>query len=126
MKKNIIESRLDGIEELLKMLLINSVIDKNDIEETQKNILKDLEEPLQKLKITNLRFNYIEGKYYLFAETDENLSLKAVKANYEKARAILTDNKLVLVFDKMHSKRKEAFNEAKISYWVNNGEARFY
>lgn len=126
LKKETIESRLDNIEEILKMLLVNSVLGSSNIEKIQENILGQFRDVLSGLGIYNVRMNYIENKYFLFAEIDEAETLKDVKKHYEQACEVLDDVKLVLVFDKLHAKRKKAFDDAGISYYIQDGEIRIY
>lgn len=126
LKKETVEARLDNIEEILKMLLVNSVLGSSDVEKIQENILCQIRDVLLGFGIYNIRMNYIEKKYYIFAEISEDKSLKDIKKIYIQARELLGDIKLVLVFDKVHPKRKKSFEEAKISYYVKNGEIRIY
>lgn len=126
MKKNIIETRLDNIEEILKMLLINSVLENDGIDKIQESILNGISDSLASFGMKNFRLNYIENKYYLFAEINESESLKNIKRYYEQACSILDDIKLVLVFEKLHFKRKKAFEESKVSFYIKNGEMRIF
>lgn len=59
MKKENIESRLDNIEEILKMLLVNSVLESNEIDKIKESILNSLRDKMVNLGIGNLRLNYI-------------------------------------------------------------------
>ncbi len=126
LKKENVESRLDNIEGLLKMLLVNNVLRSSEIDKIQENILNSIRDRLNMFGMENLRLNYIEDKYYVFAEIDENETLKNIKNNYLKASDSLDDIKLVLVFEKLHPKRKKAFEEVKISFYVKSGEMRIY
>ena len=54
---------LDNIEEILKMLLVNSVLGSSDVEKIQENILCQFRDALSGLGIYNVRMNYIENKY---------------------------------------------------------------
>ena len=82
MKKENIESRLDNIEEILKMLLVNSVLESNEIDKIKESILNSLRDKMVNLGIGNLRLNYIEDKYYVFAEINENETLKNIRNKY--------------------------------------------
>jgi hypothetical protein len=126
LKKETVETRLDNIEEILKMLLINSVLGSSDVDKIQENILCGFRDSLTTFGMKNLRMNYIEKRYYLFAEIDANETLKNVKNNYMQACKLLDDIKLVLVFEKLHAKRKKAFEESGISYYIKNGEMRIF
>lgn len=126
MKKENVETRLDNIEEILKMLLVNSVLGSSEIDKIQENILNDVRDGLLTFGMENLRLNYIENKYYIFAEIDEDETLKKIKNNYARACNFLEDLKIVLVFDKLHVKRKKAFEESKISFYVKSGEMRIF
>ena len=126
MKKENIESRLDNIEEILKMLLVNSVLESNEINKIKESILNSLRDKMVNLGIGNLRLNYIEDKYYVFAEINENETLKNIRNKYLLACDLVGDLKVVLVFEKLHSKRKKAFEESKISFYVRNGEMRIF
>jgi hypothetical protein len=126
LKNENIESRLENIEEILKMLLVNSVLGSGEIDKIQENILNSIRDRLIMFGMENLRLNYIEDKYYIFAEIDENETLKNIKNNYLQACDFLDDIKLVLVFEKLHAKRKKAFEEAKISFYVKSDEMRIF
>jgi hypothetical protein len=126
LKKETIETRLDNIEEVLKMLLVNSVLGSSDIEKIQENILCQCRNTLSGLGIYNVRMNYIENKYYIFAEIDANETLKNIKNCYAQACELLDDIKLVFVFEKLHAKRKKALEDAGVSYYLQNGEMRIF
>ena len=126
LKKENLESRLDNIEEILKMLLVNSVLGSSEINKIQENILNGVRDILFAFGMENLRLNYIEDKYYIFAEIDENETLKNIKSNYSQACDFLDNVKLVLAFEKLHVKRKRAFEEAKISFYIKSGEMRIF
>ena len=124
--KESIETRLDNIEEILKMLLANSVLGSVDTDKIQENILSGIRDSLSAFGMENLRLNYIEGKYYIFAETSEDDTLKKIKKNYAQACDFLDDIKLVLVFEKIHAKRKQAFEDSKVSFYIKSGEMRIF
>lgn len=126
MGKESIETRLDNIEEILKMLLANSVLGSVDTDKIQENILSGIRDSLSAFGMENLRLNYIEGKYYIFAETSEDDTLKKIKKNYAQACDFLDDIKLVLVFEKIHAKRKQAFEDSKVSFYIKSGEMRIF
>ncbi len=126
LKNENIESRLENIEEILKMLLVNSVLGSSEIDKIQENILNSIRDRLIMFGMENLRLNYIEDKYYIFAEIDENETLKNIKNNYLQACDFLDDIKLVLVFEKLRAKRKKAFEEAKISFYIKSDEMRIF
>lgn len=65
MKNENIESRLENIEEILKMLLVNSVLGSGEIDKIQENILNSIRDRLIMFGMENLRLNYIEDKYYI-------------------------------------------------------------
>lgn len=50
--------------------------------------------------------NIEEIKYYLFAEIDASKTLKNIKYCYAQACELLDSIKVVLVFEKLHAKRK--------------------
>ena len=60
LKKENLESRLDNIEEILKMLLVNSVLGSSEINKIQENILNGVRDILFAFGMENLRLNYIE------------------------------------------------------------------
>ena len=126
LKKETVETRLDNIEEILKMLLVNSVLGSSDVEKIQENILCQFRDALSGLGINNIRTNYIENKYYIFAEIDANETLKNIKNCYAQACELLGDIKLVFVFEKLHSKRKKALEDAGVSYYLHSGEMRIF
>ena len=126
MKKEDVETRLDNIEEILKMLLINSVLGSSGVEKIKENALNEYRDRLSIFGMKNLRVNYIEEKYYLFVEIDTDETLKSIKSNYVQACTLLDKMKLVLVFDKLHAKRKKAFDESGISYYIKSGEMKIF
>jgi len=126
MKKEDIEKRLENIEEILRLLLINSVLGSNETDGIQEKVLNDARELLTPLGMKNLRLNYIENECYIFAEIDEADTLKMIKSNYNQATSLLNEIKLVLTFEKLHPKRKKSFEEASISYHIKGGETRIF
>lgn len=126
LKKETVETRLDNIEEILKMLLVSSVLGSSDVDKIQENIISQFRETLAGLGIYNGRMNYIENRYYIFAEIDANETLKGIKSSYTQASDLLDGIKLVLVFEKLHVKRKKALEDAEISYYLQSGEMRIF
>lgn len=124
MNKDVI-TRLDNIEEILKMLLVNSIYE-SEKDKLQENILNGIIEIGKFYGLNNLRLNCIENRYYLFAEFEESVSLNNIKKIYREVSGMLSDLKLVLVFEKLHPKRKKAFEDESISFCVNSDEMRIY
>lgn len=118
-------ARLESIEEILKMLLVNSVFE-SEKDKLQENILNNIRAVIQAYGISNFRLNCIENRYYLFAEIEEAVSLNSIKRIYYEISEMVSDLKLVLAFDKLHPKRKKAFEDAGISFYVNSGEMRIF
>lgn len=125
-KENGIFDRLDNIEKILKMLLVNNVLGRDEISKIQENVLKDVEGFLLSLNMKNPKLYYIEDKYYIFVKVEENSSIKTIKNNYNKAREFISEMKIVLVFDKIYAKRKKALEDSKISFYIDNGEMRIF
>lgn len=123
MNKEIV-TKLDNIEEVLKMLLVNNVYDR-EVDKIQESILCKAREVLEPYGLTNIRLNYIEKKYYIFAELKEN-SLNNIKSIYSDITVLLEDIKLVLSYEKLHPKRKQAFADANISFSIKDGEIRIF
>lgn len=124
-KEDKIIDKLSNIEEILKMMLVNNLLDNDDIKKMEDEMLKEINKVLEPLGMKNARLNYIEKEYYIFTDIDDEL-LKNIKSKYNQAKQSLINGKLVLVFDKLHPKRKKAFEEAKISYCVRNSEIKIY
>ncbi len=125
-KNEQIVSRLDNIEAVLKMLLIDNVLGKNEIERMQEDIIKNAEAVFLPLGMKNPHLYYIEQKYYVFVEVDNACSLKDIKNNYFKSCELLPDLKIVLSFNNINVKRKQALENSKISFFIANGEMKIY
>lgn len=121
-----IASRLDNIEEILKLLLIQSVLTNSEIERIQENTISKVGDILLPLGMKNPRLNYIEGHYYIFVEPNNTDTLKKIKNHYIQAKELIPDMKIVLAFEMLHSKRKKAFEDAKISYYITKGEMKIF
>lgn len=128
MKKNDEEiiGRLSNIEEVLKMLLVNDVLGKDEIQRIEEDILKNARDVLLPLGIENPRLYYIEKKYYIFAEVEKNSTLSDIKTNYLRASEILTDVKIILTFESVCVQAKSFFEKFKISFSESSGEMRIY
>lgn len=121
-----LQKRLENIESLLNLLLINAISNENEIEKIQEDTVKKLEEIITPLNLFHIRLNYIEKHYYVFAEIDSSASLNEIRSTYAKATSIIKEMKFVLVFEKLYSRRKKALDDSKISYYVKNGELKIY
>lgn len=121
-----LKNKLDNIEQILKMLVISSVLKEEEIDTIQKNVVEKTSDVLMPLGMKNPRLHFIESKYYLFIEMENIDSLNKIKATYIQASQLITNMKVVLVFDKLHSKRKKSFEDAKISYCISNGEIHIF
>lgn len=107
MNKETVEARLDNIEEILKMLLINSVLGSSDVEKIQENILCQFRDALSGLGIYNVRMNYIENKYYIFAEIDANETLNNIRNCYAQACEFIDDKNWFLCLKNCMSKGRK-------------------
>lgn len=121
-----IEKRLENIEELLKMMLVNNVLWEDNVENISEQVILAAKDVLLPLGLRNIRLNYIENQNYIFAEIDLDNKLSAIKKIYTEACNRMAGVKVVLAFDKLHAKRKASFDEAKISYYIKGGEAKFF
>lgn len=118
--------RIENIENILKMLLVNNVLN-NDTIEMLKEEMKVKYEPLfLSLGLCNIRFNYIENAYYIFAEVGEKTSLKEIKRIAKQIDTEIKEVRFVFSFDKLNSKRKKSLEEAEISYCISNGEMKIF
>lgn len=121
-----IDNRLENIEEILKMLLINSVLNGDEIERLKSDLLSQAREFLSNIGLSNIRLNYIEGKNYIFAEIEGDDSLPQIRRIFEEIRENMASINVVLVFDRLHHRRRKAMEEEKISYYLKNGEMRIF
>ena len=115
-----IEHRLESIESILRMLLFNSVFTDNEIENIKRRISEQIQELLSPIGLSGIRLNYIEGKYYIFADIDHKCKIEQIKNTYVKAIQVL-DLPLVFVFKTLHPSRKRALENAGISYALESG-----
>lgn len=122
--QNKILARLNSIEEVLKLLLVNDVLGGDEIERMQENIIKNIEELLLSLDMKNPRLYCIEDKQYIFVDMEEDVLLSAIKINYKKAQEIIEDMKIVLVFEKVAAKMKTALEDSEIAFCIKGGEIR--
>lgn len=126
MEKEIIVRKLDNIECVLKMLLINSVINEDLNQALIKDIINNLKERLEPLGLRNLRINCIEGHNYLFANLEIN-ELKKIRKIYATSSELLGEIKLVLVYEKLSAKRKQALEKSRISFYItSSNETKIY
>ena len=122
--QNKILARLNSIEEVLKLLLVNDVLGCDEIDRMQENIIKNIEELLLPLDMKNPRLYCIEDKQYIFVDMEEDVLLSAIKINYKKAQEIIEDTKIVLVFEKVAAKMKKALEDSEIAFCIKGGEIR--
>ena len=106
------------------MLLIYNVYDR-ELDTIQESIFRKARKVLEPYGMINIRLNFIEKKYYIFAELKEN-SLNDIKNIYSDIIVLLEDIKLVLSYEKLHSKRKQAFADANISFSIKDGKIRIF
>ena len=124
MEKEIIARKLDNIENVLKMLLINSVINEDSNQALIKDIINKIRGQIEPLGLKNLRINCIEGHNYLFANLEIN-ELKRIREIYNASSELLGEIKLVLVYEKLPTKRKKALEKSGISFCItSSGEIR--
>ncbi|MBO5470048.1 MAG: hypothetical protein J6A03_09970 [Lachnospiraceae bacterium] len=119
-------NKLDNIEEILKMLLINSVICDDASQESIHNVLNEVRNELELLGMRNIRINNIEGNNYVFAKFKMN-DLRKIREVYKVASELLGNIKLVFVFERLTTKRRQALEKSKISFYIeSSGEMRIY
>lgn len=119
-------NKLNSIEEILKMLLVNSVFCDSEIERMKKNILDAIKKILEPYGFSDIRLNYIENEYYVFAELYDKTSAKNILKIYNLVSEKLDGVKLVLVFDKLHFNTKKALEKYNVSLYERNGEMRIF
>lgn len=126
MEKETIARKLDSIENILKMLLINSVMNEDSEQALISDIINNIKEQIEPLGLINSRINCIEGRYYIFANLENN-NLKRIREIYTSSTEILGDFKLVLVYEKLPTKRKQALEKSEISFCItSSGEIKIY
>lgn len=116
-EKELLE-RLQSIENVLKVLMVNSVLNGTEIDRLRRETLEKVKRRLKTFDFTNLRLNYIEDEYFIFAESDSSESASAIRKKYFAAQEILGGEKLVLVFDRLNGKTKRAIEDSEISYFI--------
>ena len=116
-EKELLE-RLQSIENVLKVLMVNSVLNGTEIDRLRRETLEKVKRRLKPFDFTNLRLNYIEDEYFIFAESDSSESASAIRKKYFAAQEILGGEKLVLVFDRLNGKTKRAIEDSEISYFI--------
>ena len=126
MEKETIVQKLDNIESILKMLLINDVINEDSEQALIRDILNNIREQMEPLGLLDLRINCIEGRYYIFANLENN-DLKRIRKIYTSSSELLGDFKLVLVYEKLPTRRKQALEKSGISFYnTSSGEIKIY
>ena len=118
MNENELLERLQSIENVLKVLMVNSVLNGTEIDRLRRETLDIARNRLEPFEFSNLRLNYIEDKYFIFAESNSNDSASVIRKKYFAAQEALGGEKLVLVFDKLNSKTKKAIEDSEISYFI--------
>lgn len=118
MNENELLERLQSIENVLKVLMVNSVLNGTEIDRLRRETLDIARNRLEPFDFSNLRLNYIEDKYFIFAESNSNDSASVIRKKYFAAQEALGGEKLVLVFDKLNSKTKKAIEDSEISYFI--------
>lgn len=126
MSKPDIETRLDNIEELLKLLLVNSVLESGEMEKAQESLLIHAREILSPMGYNNFRLYFIEREFYIFVEIEPSDSLSRIRRNYYQAADMLDGIRIVLTFNKLHPRRKKSFEDSKISYYIQDDEMRIF
>ena len=116
-EKELLE-RLQSIENVLKVLMVNSVLNGTEIDRLRRETLDKVKRRLKPFDFTNLRLNYIEDEYFIFAESDSSESASAIRKKYFAAQEVLGGEKLVLVFDRLNGKTKRAIEDSEISYFI--------
>ena len=122
MEEKKLSERLQAIEDVLKILMVNSVLNGSEIDRLRRETLEKARTRLKPFEFKSLRLNYIEDEYFIFAESDSKDSASAIRKKYFAAQETLGDEKLVLVFDKLNAKTRMAIEDSRISYCIA-GEA---
>ena len=118
MNENELLERLQSIENVLKVLMVNSILNGTEIDRLRREALDKARTRLEPFDFSNLRLNYIEDKYFIFAESKSTDSASVIRKKYFAAQEALGGEKLVLVFDKLNSKTKKAIEDSEISYFI--------
>ena len=121
-----IQVRLDRIEDVLKMMLVNDVLNNDNMEILALRTATKVSELLSPLGMKNIRLNYIEGEYYIFAEPDLSGSFFDIRKKYKEAESLVNNYKLVLAFKQLHPGLKRKLMASKISFFSPEGESCFY
>lgn len=121
-----VKERFDAIEHVLKMLLVNSVLNENEIVRIGNKIIANAKKLVSPLGFTNFRINYIEKRCYLFADIDPDYSIKEIRNAYFNAIDLLHGIPLVVSFDKLNSRRRQSLELSEISYYELNGGMKIY
>lgn len=126
MNEKELSERLQAIEEVLKLLMVNSVLNGTEIDRLRRETLDKARERLAPLGYNSLRLNYIEDQYYIFADADSSESASMIRKKYFSAIDALGDNKFVLVFDKLNGKTKKAIEDSGVSYAIIGSSIKIF
>lgn len=118
MNDNELSERLQAIEEVLKLLMVNSVLNESEMDRLHRETLDKVKMLLKPFGFKSLRLNYMEGEYFIFANSSSKDSASDIRKKYFAAQEALSGEKLVLVFDKLNGKTRKAIEDSEISYYV--------
>ena len=121
-----VKERFDAIEHVLKMLLVNSVLNENEITRIGNEIIANAKKLISPLEFTNFRINYIEKRYYLFADVNPDFAIKEIRNSYSNAINLLHGIPFVVSFEKLNSRRRQSLELSEISDYEKNGSMKIY
>lgn len=123
---NDIDKRLNGIEEVLKMLVVNSLVDDIDKERMQldRNELNEMVDFLSQYKLTIEKTDETNGftLVYVFTNTKQKFKTKDYLLINQKLVNTFEHVVPVFCFDTLNGMQRKRFIEERVSFQITGKE----
>lgn len=114
------------VEELMKMLLIQNVLDEEEVKRINGAIADQMKQELLKIGVTDYQLLDFCGKQTLVIAPDEPVKITRIRTIKREVKQLFCNVEPVFLFEKINGKRKKIFEREKISYSIQGMDTHIF
>lgn len=114
--------RFDILEQLMKMILINDILDEKQKEQIESGMDEAVESIMLELGISDFQFVSLCKRHLLILYLEEKITLNRIRGIKKEVGDRFSEIEPVFCFPKINAKRRKIFEKEKISYGTEGKE----
>lgn len=123
---SLLSEKFDILEELMKMILVNDILDQEQTERIENGEIDEIKKILMGLGVENFQLFSFCDRFLIIIELDETVKLKDIRELKRNVEANIANRTPVFLFSKINGNRKKVFEKEKISYVIREKEIHIF